>query len=174
MKKFFKTFERILLYYFAAMGVSLCATIVFDVPIKFVLNGADLHLALFIIGSFASIATMLLLSYFEGRRSGNLEPKYFCSALAALLAILIIVIAILGHVIYISGPTDHLARFVLYKTNPGLTNGKSMLNLYSLWFMVGAYLLLYSPTMLVGRLWGNKNRQKFFSRLKTKKDERSK
>ena len=79
-----------------------------------------------------------------------------------LLELLICVTLVIGRAIYISGPTDYLAYCILHKVNPYLINRKVMHNRLCLWLMVGAFVFVYTPLMVLGKCLGFRKKQSAF------------
>ena len=160
MKKFLNTFERIFVYYFASMGISLLAIILLNIPMKFLLGDNYSDLTEFFISVFSFVISLFSLFCIDGYRTKKLELKLFALSQLVLLVLLIVVIYFIGRAVYISGPTDNLARYILYEVNPTLINGKVMLNKYCLVLMICAYVFLYAPLMLIAEYIGVKIRKK--------------
>ena len=109
---------------------------------------------------------MFVLFCIDGYRTKKLELKLFALSELVLLVLLIVVIYFIGRAVYISGPTDYLGRYILYKVNPNLINGKVMLNQYCMVLMICAYVFLYAPLILIAEYIGVKIRNKQFSKYK--------
>ena len=158
MKKFLKTFERIFVYYFASMGISLLASILLDIPMKFLLGDNYTDLTEFFISELSFVISLFVLFFMDGFHHKKIQLKAFMLSELILLILLIVVICLIGRAVYISGPTDHLARYILYQVNPYLINGKVMLNRYCMVLMICAYVALYAPLMLIAEYIGAKIR----------------
>ena len=172
MKNFLKTFERLFVYYFASMGISLLAIILLDIPMKFLLGDNFSDLTEFFISALSLVISLFILFYRDGFQNKKFDLKLFLFSELMLLVLLIVVIHFIGRAVYISGPTDYLARYILYKVNPTLINGKVMLNKYCLVLMICAYVFLYAPLIVIAEYVGAKIRNKQFSKYKnhTKKN----
>lgn len=158
-------FERVFAYYIISMGVQLAANIVLNIPLKFIFpNYSDL--GEFFVAIIACLICMFLLCFRDGYKLRVFEFKEFLICAAIMLCLLLVVIYFTGHIIYISGPTDHLERYILYEVNPSLINGAGMLDKYSWYLMMGAFAVLYVPVMTFGMYLGNKKRKKQFDEYK--------
>ena len=166
MKKFLKTFERVFVYYFASMGISLLVSILLNNPMKLLLGDKFNDLTEFFISRFPLMISMFVLFCIDGYRTKKFELKLFALSELVLLVLLIVVIYFIGLAVYISGPTDYLGRYILYKVNPNLINGKVMLNQYCMVLMICAYVFLYAPLILIAEYIGVKIRNKQFSKYK--------
>ena len=172
MKNFLKSFERLFVYYFASMGISLLAIILLNIPMKFLLGDNYSDLTEFFISALSLVISLFILFYRDGFQNKKFDLKLFLFSELMLLVLLIVVIHFIGRAVYISGPTDCLARYILYKVNPTLINGKVMLNQYYMVLMICAYVFLYAPLILIAEYIGVKIRNKQFSKYKnnTKKN----
>ena len=161
MRKLFKGFDHVFAYYFMSMGISLLAGIVLNLPIKMVF-GAYTDLTAFLIGFICVCVSLFLLWYRDGYHATHLDIKPLLRSAAVLLALLIIITLCIGHAIYISGPTDYLADCILYKVNPHLINGKAMYSRLCLWLMIGVFVCIYTPLMVLGKYCGHKRKLAVF------------
>ena len=121
----------------------------------------------FIIGFTSVVISMFVLGLIDGYKSKKIELKLFLLSSFIFLIVLISVISIIGHAIYISGPTDYLASYI-HDVNASLINGKVMFNKYCIVFMIGAYIFLYAPIILIAENLGVKIRKKQFINYKDK------
>ena len=156
MKIFLKTFERLFVYYFSSMGIALLFEVLLNLPLKFLLGKNFNNLTSFFIGMTSLMIALLLLFYKDGFRHKKFQ--------LTLLLLLIIVIYFIGRAVYISGPTDYLARYILYLTNPSMINGKIMLNQYCMILMICAYAFLYAPIILIAEYIGVKRSHNQFKK----------
>ena len=162
MKKFFKIFDCIFAYYFISMGISLLVGILLNFPIKMVFC-AYTDLTAFFVGFVCVCISLFILWYRDGYHSTNLEIKPLLLSAGILLALLIVITLLIGRAIYISGPTDYLAYYILHKANPHLINGKVMHNRLCLWLMTGAFVFVYMPLMVLGKYLGFKRKRSVFN-----------
>lgn len=166
MKRLLKTFERICVYYFASMGISLLVSILLNTPMKLLLGDKFNDLTEFFISIFPLIISLFVLFCIDGYRTKKLELKLFALSELILLVLLIVVIYFIGCAVYISGPTDYLAWHILYKVNLTLINGKVMLNQCCMVLMICSFVFLYAPLMLIAEFLGVKIRNKQFQKYK--------
>ena len=122
------------------------------------------NLTSFFIGMTSLMIALLLLFYKDGFRHKKFQLKLFLLSELTLLLLLIIVIYFIGRAVYISGPTDYLARYILYLTNPSMINGKIMLNQYCMILMICAYVFLYAPIILIAEYMGVKRSHNQFKK----------
>ncbi len=133
MKNFLKTFERLFVYYLASMGIALLFGVLCNIPFKLLL---DNNFKVF-------------------------KLKTFLFSELLLLILLIVVIYIIGRAVYILGPTDYLAHYILHLANPSMINGKIMLNQYCMILMFCAYVFLYAPIIIAEYIGVKKNNNQF-------------
>lgn len=157
MKPFFKTFERTFVYYFASVGISLLANIALSIPLRFIFQN---HISLtgFIVGIISMLASLFVLFYRDGYKTKKLELKYFLPSLAIILLLLVAVLLIIGHAVYIAGPTEFLDEYFPKMLIQSPINSKVTVNLISASLMISAFLVLYTPTILLAEKIGVKKR----------------
>lgn len=156
MKPFFKTFERVFVYYFASVGISLLTNILLGFPLKFILKNHT-GLMSFIVGTLSMLVSLFILFYRDGYKTKRLELRYFLTSLAVILLILVAVLLIIGHAVYIAGPTEFLDEYFPAILIQSPINSKIALNLGSVALMITTFLLLYAPTILLAEKIGVKN-----------------
>jgi hypothetical protein len=169
MKNLLKTFERVFVYYFAAMGLSLLISVLLNIPIKILMGDKFSSLTSFYISILPLILSLFVLFCVDGYKTKQFEFKLFLFSEIILLILLAVVVYFIGRAVYISGPTDYLARHIIYKVNHTVINGKALLNNYCMGLMIFAYLLLYSPLMLIAEYTGTRIRDKSFAKYKRNK-----
>ena len=159
MKNFLNTFEKVFVYYFASVGIYLLVNIVLNIPLRFIFQN-HINLTNFIVGIISMLASLFVLFYRDGYNTKKLELKCFLPSLAVVLLILIAVLFIIGHTVYIAGPTEYLDGFSpkIFIQSP--INRKVAVNLNSAALMISAFLVLYTPTILLAEKIGVKNRNK--------------
>jgi len=156
MKPFLKTFERVFVYYFASVGISLLANIALSLPLRFIFQN-HISLTSFIVGMLSMLVSLFILFYRDGYKTKRLELRYFLTSLAVILLILLAVLFIIGHAVYIAGPTEFLDEYFPAILIQSPINPKIALNLSSAALMILAFLLLYAPTILLAEKIGVKN-----------------
>ena len=159
MKLFFKTFERTFVYYFASVGISLLANILLSIPLKFIIK-SNMSLASFIVGTLSMLLSLFILFYRDGFKTKKLELKYFLPSLAVILLLLVAILLLIGHAVYIAGPTEFLDEYFPKMLIQSPINPKVAVNLTSAALMIAAFLLLYTPTILISEKFGIKKRNK--------------
>ena len=159
MKPFFKTFERTFVYYFASVGISLLANILLSIPLKFIIK-SNMSLASFIVGTLSMLLSLFILFYRDGFKTKKLELKYFLPSLAVILLLLVAILLLIGHAVYIAGPTEFLDEYFPKMLIQSPINLKVVVNLTSAALMIVAFLLLYTPTILISEKFGIKKRNK--------------
>lgn len=148
--------------YFGSIMIGLAATIVLSFPVK-LCTDVDSKLLHFVLMLAAVMVSLAILFFKDGYHNKRFKRKELLLSLPILFALLLIVIRIIGPAIYISGPTDSLARYILLKVNPGLINGKAMLKQYAMDLMTLAFVLVYSPIILLAEYLGAKKHKKDFA-----------
>ena len=155
MKNFLKTLERIFVYYFASVGISLLINIVLSIPLKFIIK-SNMSFVSFIVGTLSMLLSLFILFYRDGYKTKKLELKYFLPSLAVILLLLVAALLIIGHAIYIAGPTELLDEYFPKMLIQSPLNPKVAVNLNSAALMISAFLLLYTPTILLAEKIGTK------------------
>ncbi len=153
MKRFLKALEGIFVIYFASMGLSLLASTLLNIPLKFIIKDYN-NLTNFLVGIIGLIIAMFALSFIYGYKANKLEIKPFLCAAVTFLILLIIVISFIGRAVYISGPTDYLASYIVDNLSSTFATEKQLLNQRCLIYMVCAYIVLYMPTIIIAKLVG--------------------
>ncbi|MBQ9861630.1 MAG: hypothetical protein IJO75_05155 [Clostridia bacterium] len=164
MKKFFKSIDQVFAYYFISMGISLLVGILLDFPIKMLFHSKGV-LTEFIIGIISACASLFVLCYRAGYHSTKLELKPFIRSVGLFLVLLIVItclVGLIGPAIYISGPTNTLAHYIVDQAGLYLMDRKVALYCYCPLFMTIAYVFLYAPFMILGKHLGFKRKQSVF------------
>lgn len=159
MKPFLKTFERMFVYYFASVGISLLANIALSLPLRFIFQN-HISLTSFIVGMLSMLVSLFILFYRDGHKTKRLELRYFLPSLAIVLLILVAVLLIIGHAVYIAGPTDFLDEYFPAILIQSPINPKVAVNLSTAALMILAFLLLYTPTIILAEHFGVKKANK--------------
>ena len=159
MKKIVKTLERVFVYYFASVGMSLLANIVLSIPLKFIIK-SNPSLASFIVGILSMLVSLFILFYRDGYKTKKLQLKYLLPSLALILLLLVAALFIIGHAVYIAGPTELLDEYFPKMLIQSPLNPKIAVNLNSAALMISAFLLLYTPTILLAEHFGTIKRNK--------------
>ena len=159
MKQFFKTFERVFVYYFASVGLSLLANLLLNIPLKFIFENYS-SLISFIVGITSMLISLFVLFYLDGYKTKKLELKFFLSSLAVILLLLIAVLFVIGHAVYIAGPTEFLDEYFPKVIFQSPINSKVTVNLGSASLMLGAFVVLYTPIVLLAEYLGAKQQNK--------------
>lgn len=153
MKRFFKTLEGLFVIYFSSMGLSLLASVLLNIPLKFLIKDYN-SLTEFFVGIVGLILAMFTLSFFYGYKTNKFEIMPIVFAAAVFLILLTIVICLIGRAVYISGPTNYLARYIVDNVTSTVTNENVLLNQHCLVFMICAYIFLYIPTIIIAQFAG--------------------
>ena len=155
MKNFLKTFERVFVYYFASVGLSLLATVLLNVPLKFFLKNYN-NAVNFAIHALLMLVLLFIFFYRDGYKTKKLEMKYFLPSLAVILLLLVTALFVIGHAVYIAGPTEFLDEYFPKMLIQSPINPKVTVNLISAVLMISAFFLLYTPTILIAEHIGIK------------------
>lgn len=164
MKKLFKGVDQVFAHHFISMGIFLLFFILLDFPIK-MLFGSKGELTDLIIGIVTVCASLFVLCYRDGYHSTKLELKPFIRSVGLFLVLLIVItclVGLIGPAIYVSGPTNLLADYVVDQAGLYFEERKTALFWYCPLFMTGAYLLLYAPLMVLGKYLGFQRKQTVF------------
>lgn len=159
MKPFLKTLERIFVYYFASVGLSLLTSVILNVPLKFIIKNYN-NAVNFATHALLMLVLLFVFFYRDGYNTKKLELKYFLPSLAVILLLLVAVLLIIGHAVYIAGPTEFLDEYFPKILLQSPINPKVTVNLGSALLMCAAFLILYAPTILLAETLGIKKRNK--------------
>ncbi len=157
MKNFLKTFERVFVYYFASVGISLLANLLLNIPLKFIFENYS-SLISFIVGIISMLISLFVLFYIDGHKSKKFDFRYFLPSLALILLLLVAALFIIGHAVYIAGPTEFLDEYFPKTLIKSPINPKVTVNLCSALIMGMAFFILYTPTILLAETLGIKKR----------------
>lgn len=155
MKPFLKTLERVFVYYFTSVGISLLANILLSIPLRFVFWN---HIALtnFSVGVLSMLISLFFLFYRDGKKTKKVELKLFLPSLVVVLVLIVLITLIIGQAVYVLGPTELLDGFLPKSFVKSPINPKVSFDVYSFASGVAAFLLLYSPIMLISEYVGTK------------------
>ena len=117
MKKGFKKFGQVFALYFSSMLISLFASIILNIPLKFFITNYN-NLTNFIISFLGLYVALFALFFNDGYSNKKFEIKPLFIALGLLLCFVVLVSSIIGHAVYISGPTVYLADYILHLKEP--------------------------------------------------------
>ncbi len=106
------------------------------------------------------LISLFVLFYIDGHKSKKFDFKYFLPSLALILLLLVAALFIIGHAVYIAGPTEFLDEYFPKTLIQSPINPKVAVNLTSAALMISAFLLLYTPTILLAEKIGVENRNK--------------
>ncbi len=170
IKKFLKTFENVFVYYFASLGISLLIGIILNIPLKLLFD-IDKNILNFIPSILCVSISLFVLFFKNGYSDKKFQTKNFLFSLILLLVLIIILTMLIGHAIYISGPTNYIADFIFKKLNPDLYYTPIelrtiTLNRYKTIAMISAFVFIYSPIMLLGEYLGTKKHKRDFKKIK--------
>lgn len=165
MKKYFKKFEIYFVNFFSSFGIALLVGVICSIPIRFI-RTLNSDIGNFSLSIIATVISLFILSYKEGYRRREFQLKLIFISILCLFCLQIILVLIIGHAVYISGPTVHLAYYILYRINPELINGKAMLSNINTDLMISAFFVIYSPTMILGEYIGVRKHRKDFTKQK--------
>ena len=162
-----KQFESCFVILFTAFGIGLLISVLLSIPLGLII-GYTSSLANFISGITAAAVTIFILSFKDGYHNYKFQwIQLFLAILLTFIAQLLLVIVI-GHAAWISGPTILLARFIFNTKHPdliGAVGSKEIVEEYRLISMIIAYWFFYAPLMALGKCLGRKKHQKDFRKL---------
>jgi hypothetical protein len=150
------------------MGISLLFVIITNVPLKFIMREIYNEITYFLVSEISLIIGMFALFFRDGYRARKIELKPFAIGLLIQFSLMVIFTLFIGPAIYVSGPTNILAREIAFSYDLGPTATKVMSNRYSLLLMIIAYIIVYVPIMIFAERLGIKKRNKLFKNKNTK------
>ena len=111
----------------------------------------------------SSVASVFVLSYRDGRQNYQFNLGRLLLSLLLTLTTQVVLVVIIGHAIYFSGPAIVFNHYMLNIYNPVSIPTRVLLNTYQWVLMFAADLFVYVPTMILGKYLGNKKRIKEFN-----------
>ena len=164
MKKYLKNFERIFVNYFAAMGISLLFVIIINIPLKLVMGESYNELTYFLVSEIPLIIAIFILFFIDGYRVRKIEVKPFIIGQAMQLILVSAFTLFIGPAVYVSGPTNILAREIAFCYDLVPTATKIMYNRYSLLLAIVTFIIIYAPIMIFAERLGVKKRGNRFKK----------
>ena len=165
MKKGFKKFGQVFALYFSSMLISLFASIILNIPLKFLITNYN-NLTNFIISFLCLYVALFALFFNDGYSNKKFEIKPLFIALGLLLCFVVLVSFIIGHAVYISGPTVYLADYILHLKEPMKIFDPIIVNRCCLYLMLLAFIFIYAPMMLIANYLGVKFKNRKFTYTK--------
>lgn len=165
MKIVFKKFGQVIVFYFASMLISLFTSIVLNIPLKFLIPNYN-NLTNFIVGILSLCIALFSIFFYEGYKTKKFELKSLLISLGFLLCVVTIVSTLIGHAVYISGPTVYLADYILHLKEPMKIFDPIIVNRCCLYLMLLAFILVYAPLMLIANYLGIKFKKRKFKYTK--------
>lgn len=162
-----KTLKQIFLYdsgYYIstfAFGIlcSVFASVIIDVPLKFI-RVINIDMACFIVGLLAMGCFLVwrssVIAYNASIYSYKFSLKRAVAHIAVIFLLQIVLTVLLGHAVYIEGPTFRLANFVLSRVAPYADYTSPVYAKYHWLFMLAADIFIYAPLMVYGEYRGAK------------------
>ena len=163
LKEVLLKFAPYFVNYFAGVGVGLLISVVCNIPLRFI-KIINIDLALFIVGFVGMGVTLFrrswALSYSANSYTYTFKLKTTLLLVGMVLGVQILLSLLIGHTVYISGPTHWLAFYVLSAINPTLVNAKTMLLNIDWALLLVADICIYAPIMILGEYLGAKQHNK--------------
>ena len=164
MKKYLKNFERIFVNYFASMGISLLFVIITNIPLKLVMGESYNELTDFLLSEISLIIAIFVLFFIDGYRARKIEVKPFIIGQLMQLILVLVFTLFIGPAIYVSGPTNILAREIAFCYDLDPMHTKIMYNRYSLFLAIVTFIIIYAPIMILAERLGVKKISKMFQK----------
>ena len=165
MKIVFKKFGQVIVFYFASMLISLFTSIVLNIPLKFLIPNYN-NLTNFIVGILSLCIALFSIFFHEGYKTKKFELKPLLIALGLLLCFVTLVSTIIGHAVYISGPTVYLADYILHLKEPMKIFDPIIVNRFCLYLFLLAFVLIYAPIMITANYLGMKFKKRKYKYTK--------
>ena len=165
LKDLLHRFAPYFVNYFAAVGIGLLVSIICNIPLRFI-NIINTDVGLFIVGISGMGITLFRRCYGQGYNA-NSHTYTFKLKTTLLFVGMVFVVQIslsllIGHTVYISGPTHWLAFYILSVINPTLVNAKKMLLGIDWSLLLIADVFVYAPIMIFAERLGAKHHNKGF------------
>ena len=162
-KEFFNKLILYVINYYAGIGVGLLVSLICNIPLRFV-KIINTDLGAFLVGIIGMGITLFLRSY---RKGYTANPSIYSFKLKTTLLFIVMVFAlqsililIIDHTVYISGPTCWLSNYILSVVNPTTEAAPKMLNGIRWVLILIANICIYAPLMILGEYKGFKQRSK--------------
>lgn len=171
-----KSFVDTFVIWFSSIGLALLIGILVNIPMKFIFPNVDNSLLDGIYSVLIALIIMFCLSFALGYKNKKFEIKKIILSLALVFGFVFLLTVILDVAVYITGPTDHFATYIFEKSNPDLYWSKEAIRpavrwRYGITLFSGAYLLIYSPLIILAQYLGAKKHKKDFDKLKPKQSK---
>ena len=164
MKKYLKNFERIFVNYFASMGISLLFVIITNIPLKLVMSESYNESTYFLVSEISLIIAIFILFFIDGYRARKIDVKPFIIGQIMQLILVSVFTLFIGPAIYVSGPTNILAREIAFCYDLAPMATKIIYNRYSLLLAIVTFIIIYAPIMILAERLGVKKRSKMFQK----------
>lgn len=159
-------FNKLMLYfinYFAGIGIGLLVTIICDIPLSFI-RIINTDLGAFLVGIIGMGITLFIRSYRKGYTANpsihSFKLKTTLLFIVMVFALQSLLILIIGHTPYISGPTVWLSNYILSVMNLTAETAPKMLIGIRWVLILIANIFIYAPLMILGEYKGSIQRSK--------------
>ena len=149
------------------MIITQIIAIILNIPLKFIIPNFN-NLTNFIIDLLGLSTALFVIFFNDGYSDKKFELKPLLIALGLLLCFVTLVSTIIGHAVYISGPTIYLADYIISVKAPAHALDLLILYRYSLIFMLLAFIFIYTPIMLIANYLGVRFKKRKFTYTKNK------
>ena len=156
-------YESCAIILISSYGMGLLISVLLSIPFGLVI-GHSSDLANFFSGIIATVVTIFILSCRDGYHTHKFKfSKLLLSVILAFLTQCLLVF-IIGHAVWFSGPTVYLASYLLDTTKSSVINLKETLEIYRWILMLIAFVFVYAPLMFLGEYVGTKKHQRDFNK----------
>ena len=169
---------------FASFLIGLAVSVLLDIPIGVILTESTLmsenptlaqgirNFSVDIAGLVGTLITIFVLSFRDGYYNNKFVFKQLLLSITLVFVTQVVLVLILGHSVWFSGPTTSLASDVFKVRHfdiVGQRGSKRILISYKWCFMIPAFWVLYAPIMVAGKYLGAKKSKKNFAINKEEK-----
>lgn len=161
----FKQYEACCIMLYASFGIGLLVDLIIKIPLGLVMGYTNSLLDNLIYFGATWLA-LFVLSYRDGRQNYQFKLGRLSLCLLLTLATQVVLVYIIGHAIYLSGPAIVFDDYAVSVYNPVDVRTYVVSEVYKWILMLAADLLVYVPTMILGEYLGARKHDKEFENYK--------
>ena len=161
----FKQYEACCIMLYASFGIGLLVDLIINIPLGLAIGYTNSLLENLIYFGATWLA-LFVLSYRDGRQNYQFKLGRLSLCLFLTLATQVVLVLIIGHAIYLSGPAIVFDDYALNVFNPISVRSYVVSETYKWILMFAADLLVYVPTMILGEYLGARKHNKEFENYK--------
>ena len=147
---------------YLSFAVGLVVELIINLPLGLIVGHTG-SLLQDILCAAAVLIALFVLSYRDGRQNYQFKLGRLLIALLLTLVTQVVLVTVFGHAVWFSGPTVSFAFRALDIYNPISVPSKTVLEMYKWGFMLAAFVIVYTPLMILGEYLGARKHKKEFN-----------